>query len=97
MVPPRSALEHGLARIWRKLLEISQIGIRDDFFGLGGDSLLAVRMLNAVSRSYGIDVQLATFFADATIEGLAEALRTTPEGEGFTTLPCALRREAPSA
>jgi acyl carrier protein len=90
-------LEHGLARIWRKLLEISQIGIRDDFFGLGGDSLLAVRMLNAVSRSYGIDVQLATFFADATIEGLAEALRTTPEGEGFTTLPCALRREAPSA
>ena len=67
---------------------------RGAFFGVGGDSLLAVRMLNAVSRTYGIDVELAIFFADATIEGLAEALRTSPETEGVTTRRRALRRRA---
>jgi hypothetical protein len=36
-------------------------------------------MLSAVSRAYGVDVELATFFTDATIEGLAEALRNTPK------------------
>jgi len=97
VVPPRNALEHALVRIWRELLEIPQVGIRDHFFDLGGDSLLAVRMLNAVSRAYGVDVELATFFTDATIEGLAEVLRTTPESEGFITLPRALQREAPNA
>src|SRR6266536_2132462 len=44
IVLPRSALEQALAWIWQELLEIPQIGIRDHFFGLGGDSLLAVRM-----------------------------------------------------
>jgi acyl carrier protein len=96
-VPPRNALERALVRIWRDLLEIPQVGIRDHFFDLGGDSLLAVRMLNAVSRAYGVDVELATFFTDATIERLAEVLRTTSESEGFITLPRALRREAPNA
>jgi amino acid adenylation domain-containing protein len=94
IVPPRNALEHALARIWQELLEIPQVGIRDHFFGLGGDSLLAVRILNAVSRAYGVDVPLATFFADATIEGLAEALRTSPEGEGVATPRRVLPRRA---
>jgi amino acid adenylation domain-containing protein len=94
IVPPSNALEHALVRIWQDLLEIPQVGIRDHFFGLGGDSLLAVRMLNAVSRAYGVDVELATFFTDATIEGLAEALRNTPESEGVAMPRRALRRRA---
>ena len=94
IVAPTNALERALVRLWQELLEIPQIGTRDHFFGVGGDSLLAVRMLNAVSRTYGIDVELATFFADATIEGLAEALRTSPETEGVTTRRRALRRRA---
>ena len=94
IVAPTNALERALVRLWQELLEIPQIGTRDHFFGVGGDSLLAVRMLNAVSRTYGIDVELAIFFADATIEGLAEALRTSPETEGVTTRRRALRRRA---
>jgi amino acid adenylation domain-containing protein len=71
---PKSPLEAQLAQIWEELLGVRPVGTRDNFFDLGGDSLLAVRMLHAIEREVGRRLPLSTLFAGATIEHLAQAL-----------------------
>lgn len=67
-------LEYTLVDIWQTLLK-TRVDIRDDFFDLGGDSLLAVQMMEAVGRRVGCDVPLTTLFTEATVARLANALR----------------------
>lgn len=73
-VAPTSLLHHQLKKIWEDLLGVRPIGIRDNFFALGGHSLLAVRMIDRFERAYGKKLPLATLFAGATIEHLADVL-----------------------
>jgi amino acid adenylation domain-containing protein len=73
-VPPFYSPEHQLVDIWEEILGVRPIGIRDDFFELGGDSLLAVRMMHEVGRICGRELPVATLFAGATIEDLARKL-----------------------
>lgn len=74
-VEPRDPLEHSLARAWSRILKVQQIGINDDFFDLGGNSLAAVRLLFEVQQVTGKSLPLATLFQASTIAGLAEILR----------------------
>ncbi len=73
-VPPRTPVEELLAGIWRDLLGIERVGVRDSFFDLGGHSLLAVRLMARIRRQCGRDLPLAVLFAGPTIEGLAALL-----------------------
>jgi thioesterase domain-containing protein/acyl carrier protein len=76
---PRDSTERNLVRIWQAALGIeSPIGIHDDFFDLGGHSLLAVRVLSDVEALFGVELPLVTFFDNATIAQLANALREAP-------------------
>ena len=74
--PPRDAIEYTLVGIWEDVLGVRPVGIRDDFFALGGHSLLAARMAEAVERVSGRPVPLTTLFEAATIERLADVLRS---------------------
>jgi amino acid adenylation domain-containing protein len=78
-VPPRTPLEETLAAMWRELLGIARVGVRDSFFDLGGHSLLAVRLMARIRRHCGRDLPLASLFAGPTIDRLA-ALIEQPEG-----------------
>ena len=49
-VPPQSDLEEKLAKIWRNVLSLDRIGVNDNFFDLGGDSLLAVRLIASIEE-----------------------------------------------
>lgn len=69
-VPPQSATEQQLAGLWESTLGIERIGIHDNFFQLGGDSLLALRMIPRV-RAAGFNMEPATLFQNPTIAGLA--------------------------
>jgi amino acid adenylation domain-containing protein len=80
--PPGDPLEHMLAGIWEELLGLSNIGMRDNFFDIGGHSLLAAQLLDAIERACGHPVALTTFFIDPTIEHLARALRRSVSGSG---------------
>jgi acyl-CoA synthetase (AMP-forming)/AMP-acid ligase II/thioesterase domain-containing protein len=69
--PPVAPLEFQIAEIWRRLLNVSTIGIHDDFFEAGGDSLLATEMLLEVEASIGHRVSQRDLAQASTIRGLA--------------------------
>jgi thioesterase domain-containing protein len=72
--PPRTLLEHELVQIWEQLFPGQQIGVLDDFFEIGGHSLLAMRMLTEVERMRGRRVPLAWLFESSTIQKLGARL-----------------------
>ena len=72
--PPSSELETQLCAVWQELLRRDRIGVRDDFFVLGGTSLLAVRLCAQIERALGHKVSLATLFKAPSVEQLARAI-----------------------
>jgi amino acid adenylation domain-containing protein len=74
-LPPRDAIEYTLASIWKEVLDVRHLGVRDSFFDLGGDSLLAASMVEAVEQASGRRIPSAALADTPTIEGLAELLR----------------------
>ncbi|MBS0298535.1 MAG: SDR family NAD(P)-dependent oxidoreductase [Proteobacteria bacterium] len=69
--PPANDLESKIAEIWQSLLGIDTVGIDDNLFELGGDSLLGVQLLARVRAGFAIDLHPADFFRAPTIAGLA--------------------------
>lgn len=73
---PRNSLELQLCQIWEKTLNLSPISVFDDFFDIGGDSLLAIRLTSRVNQHFGAQIALNTLFRSHTIEQLALFLRS---------------------
>jgi amino acid adenylation domain-containing protein len=61
-IPPETPVERELAGIWQTLLQCGPVGCDDDFFSLGGDSLLAVQMLGRVREKTGRDIPVQVLF-----------------------------------
>ena len=74
VIPPRTPTEERLADIWRHILSAKSCGVRDDFFELGGDSLLLVRLLSAIEKDFGIRLSVDAMLRNPTIEQLALAI-----------------------
>jgi len=70
-VAPRTPCEERIAAIWRQMLPGARAGVEDRFEALGGDSLLAVGMLAAVSAAEGVDVPYRQFVEQGTIAAIA--------------------------
>ncbi|MEM1391727.1 MAG: AMP-binding protein, partial [Cyanobacteria bacterium P01_H01_bin.150] len=70
-VPPRTAIELELTQIWSSVIGITSIGVKDNFFDLGGHSLIAVRLISAIQTHFQVNLPLATLFQTPTIEELA--------------------------
>jgi amino acid adenylation domain-containing protein len=74
-VAPRNAVEVQLMRIWERILDVSPIGMRDNFFALGGDSLAAVNVIDRVEQLFGRQLPPdLLWYREGTIEALARAL-----------------------
>lgn len=73
-IAPRNELEIQLTKIWRKVLGMPTIGIRDNFFEVGGHSLIAVRLFAEIEQTWGKNLPLATLFQAQTIEKMADIL-----------------------
>jgi len=69
-------MESALLDVWSEVFPGVQIGCTDDFFMLGGDSLLAVRLLAKINERCGVSVAYRTLYESRTIQGLAEAMST---------------------
>ena len=71
---PEDPTQAELVRIWQELLEVEPVGIRDDFFDLGGDSLLAAAMMAAIEEATGVDASPSILLSGSTIEHVAASL-----------------------
>lgn len=73
-VAPRTPLENVLAGIWADVLQREQVGIHDDFFALGGDSLLAAHALTCIFETMQLKVEVSGLFDAPTVAEMAEHL-----------------------
>jgi NAD(P)-dependent dehydrogenase (short-subunit alcohol dehydrogenase family)/acyl carrier protein len=70
-VAPASEVEQTTAQIFERLFGIERIGIHDDFFQLGGNSLLAIQLVSQLRKAFAVELPLSTLFESPTIAGLA--------------------------
>jgi amino acid adenylation domain-containing protein len=74
LVSPRDEVERVLAKIWENVLGVHPIGVTDNFFDLGGHSLMAARLLAQIQSATGKQIPLSSIFRAPTVEGLARLL-----------------------
>jgi acyl-CoA synthetase (AMP-forming)/AMP-acid ligase II/alpha-ketoglutarate-dependent taurine dioxygenase len=77
-VAPRPGAEEALARIWAEVLGVERVGAHDDFFHLGGDSILAVQILARAHKELGVNVGVLSFFGAPTVAGMAAHVDKAP-------------------
>ena len=91
-VAPRSPVEALLAEIWAQVLGIPGVGAHDNFFALGGDSILAIQVISKAKQG-GLGLSVRQIFQHQTIASLASAVVSTPaarEEQGLVTGPVVL-------
>lgn len=70
---PVTQLEHQIASVWERVLGLSNVGIHQDYFDLGGTSILALRLFDEIESETGVRLPLRTILASPTVSGLASA------------------------
>ena len=73
-VAPESDMHIKIAAIWTKLLGIKKIGIHDDFFDLGGDSLLGTQLISQLRETFQVEIPIRSLFDNPTISGVSEKI-----------------------
>ncbi|HEV2146952.1 MAG TPA: amino acid adenylation domain-containing protein, partial [Longimicrobiaceae bacterium] len=105
-VPPSTPVEEILTGIWAELLHLARVGVHDDFFALGGHSLLGTQVISRVRDALGVELPLRALFEEPTIAGLAGRIASLPGGgagvappieragrEGRTALPASYAQQ----
>jgi thioesterase domain-containing protein/acyl carrier protein len=82
----RPGVEERLAEIWCRALELEQVGLREDFFQLGGDSLCAAQVMVEIKRVFGVNLPLTALHESPTVEELAAAIGQPAEPESWSPL-----------
>jgi len=79
--PPRTDVEQQMVRAWQEVLNLDKVGIHDNFFDLGGNSLLLLRAYNRLEHLFNQDEMGIEFFKYPTIASLAYYLRNNKTAE----------------
>jgi len=74
-VAPRDETETVLCKLWGEILKIDRIGVDDDFFAIGGHSLLAAKLFSRLDEHFGRSLPLGVLFSAPTVRSLAEYYR----------------------
>ena len=81
---PQSEIEIKLAKIWADVLDVQQVGLHDDFFNLGGHSLIAIKLVSNIEKQLGVRVPLISIFQGTTISDLANGALFNQSAESST-------------
>ncbi len=73
-VTPRNEVEEKLLRIWKGLVHVENIGVKNNFFDIGGYSLLAVKLMDQINATFSLTLPISVLFLNPTIESIAEQL-----------------------
>lgn len=74
-VAPQTSVEKQLTEIWKNILKVDRVGVRDDFYALGGDSLASMMLMLEIEERFNTDLPLDGFLKSPTIETLTQLLR----------------------
>lgn len=85
-VAPRNEIEHQIAEVWQSVLGLKAIGVYDNFWELGGHSVLATQVVSRLKEKFHIPLPLRALFETPTIEKLGETVRLQTESAGSRTL-----------
>jgi thioesterase domain-containing protein/aryl carrier-like protein len=85
-VAPRNELEQKLTEVWQDVLGVTAVSIHDDFFDLGGNSWLAVRLFSELQTISGRNLPLATLFQAPTVAALAKVIQHEDGDQAWTSL-----------
>jgi amino acid adenylation domain-containing protein len=80
-VAPANDTEIQLAELWSELLGVDRVGIHDDFFALGGHSLIAMQMVSRIMTAINVELPLDSLFNAPTIEDLAKIVNESRNGD----------------
>ena len=86
-VPPETDIERTLAGFWQELLGVSEIGAEDNFFDLGGHSLIAVRLFAMIKKTYRTEFPISVLFEAPTIRACAALIEARVGPQEGTTAP----------
>ncbi len=86
-IAPRPGIERVIATIWQEVLKVDKVGINDNFFGLGGHSLLLVHAQSKVTEALKVKVSMMEMFKYPTISALAEHLSRKQDSTPVAPLP----------
>jgi len=73
-VAPRGELEQRVAELWREVLGLADLGVHDSFLELGGDSLLATRLMARLREEFAVELSMERLFESPTVAGVAAAV-----------------------
>jgi len=91
--PPRNAVEAQLTAIWAQVFCCERVGVDDDFFACGGDSLRAAQLVARVRTTFAVDLSVGAVYEARTLAGLADRIATASHSE--VEAPAAVARNAP--
>ncbi|WP_417629250.1 amino acid adenylation domain-containing protein [Nocardia lasii] len=80
--PPTTPLQRAVAEVYAEVLGAGKVGLDDDFFELGGNSLIATKAISRLRTRIGAEVRVQWFFTDATVAGLADRIDATQSATG---------------
>ncbi|HEY0512064.1 MAG TPA: amino acid adenylation domain-containing protein [Thermoanaerobaculia bacterium] len=84
---PRNPVQEVLAELWSELLGVERVGIDDDFFQLGGHSLLVAKLAARIRQVFGVELSLVAVFKKPTVAELADAVERAERGSAGSELP----------
>ncbi|MGZ6525537.1 MAG: phosphopantetheine-binding protein, partial [Tumebacillaceae bacterium] len=79
-VAPETELEKTIASVWQEVLRVEQVGVNDNFFDLGGHSLLVVQVHNKLRERLGVELTVVQLFQYPTVSALADYLSQDQNG-----------------
>jgi len=85
-VAPTTSTEKALAEIWEEILSVEQVGIHDNFFDLGGDSLISIRVFSRIADQFEVNLPLSVLFTETTIEQLAARILIEKDNDNAWSL-----------
>ena len=91
-VPPQGEYEQRIARIWQQVLGLEQVGIHDNFFDLGGNSLVAVQVIAALKQEFQVQLATVALFEAPTVSTLASYVMQKLPNTGAAAAPLRTRQ-----
>jgi amino acid adenylation domain-containing protein/non-ribosomal peptide synthase protein (TIGR01720 family) len=84
---PRTPTEALLSGLWAQVLDLEHVGIHDDFFQLGGDSLLAMQLIARIRETASVELSICNFFETSSVAGMARNIETARQAVSSPLAP----------